>query len=162
MSLWLRIGTVLLSIGITLMMLSFLITPQMTSDIEIDQGTSYVEVIGFTGPINVRIVESREKNFTFRLLQINSQDSLFQNKSLDDYQEIVDSGETSEYIQFIMLSSPGLYLVVIEPVGNESVTINMEIQHTPPSLFILLSGIAFAGFGALSVTISIRTKSELR
>jgi hypothetical protein len=151
-----RLGQLLLALGIMLVLISFLGSPPVGQSLTLSNN-SYRGFM-FRAVTDI-IVEAKaitpSANFSFFILDIDNTKEFVLNGTLNEARPLAEFSDLHEYADAIGIPKPGLYSVFLTTSHTEQIEVSFNIRSRTPYLTILLAGVVPAILGGALVSSSM-------
>lgn len=144
-----RAGWLMITLGITLLLVSFLGAGNFGLHASINSGMYKGYLFRTTDDIYVRAEKDTNESFSLYILDSEDTLSVLENGSLEQTNPVVMMENITHYTGRIELPSPGVYTILVTPSHNNTISVNIDIQRTNPHMNALIPGILFVAGGAI-------------
>ncbi|MBS3795966.1 MAG: hypothetical protein KGY80_13765 [Candidatus Thorarchaeota archaeon] len=144
-----RAGWLMITLGITLLLVSFLGAGNFGLHASINSGMYKGYLFRTTDDIYVRAEKDTNESFSLYILDSEDTLSVLENGSLEQTNPVVMMENITHYTGRVELPSPGVYTILVTPSHNNTISVNIDIQRTNPHMNALIPGILFVAGGAI-------------
>ncbi len=156
-----RFGKFLLSVGAVLLLISTLSSNPIGDSFQISN-RSYKGIM-FRAPTNVIIeVKTITQNFNISLYVLDEEDTITAvlNGNLENTSPLFEKINVHEYTGVIMISTQGIYSVIVATSSEENIDVSIKIKGAVPHQAILLTGAIFSLLGVFLIFVPIVMKHK--
>ncbi|MBD3159410.1 MAG: hypothetical protein GF309_11520 [Candidatus Lokiarchaeota archaeon] len=144
-----RAGWLMVTLGITLLLVSFLGAGSFGLGTSIDSGMYKGRLFRTTDAIYVRAEGRTNKSFSLYIFDSEDTLSVLENGSLEQTNPVAMMENITHYNGRVELPSPGVYAILVTPSHNNTISVSIDIQRTNPHMNALIPGILFVAGGAI-------------
>jgi hypothetical protein len=157
-----RLARFLLLVGMTLIILSFVVPfvePSYFVDFELNPGYYRGFTINCVSDIDIQIISRDAEPFSTYFMDYENGISAFEDQSLENVTVIYKFINRTSMTEHISIPALGWYIILISPASNESVEfITIEIKRPIPNQRIIASGIIVIAFDVLLYILTLRNQ----
>ncbi len=153
-----RIGKLLMIIGITFLLISFVPSSEFGFSSEVEHGAYEGRVFGAVGNTYIEVYTYNSSVLCVYIVSYDELMIALENASLEETHPLIALEGIKNYSDVIEIPLPGMYAILVTPYNNETIFFHIEVARPLPHSGILFTGIilTLAGFITILLLGTIR------